>query len=29
MIFMWWPLYAYSVGFGLLSVYCACEPEQK
>jgi len=25
---MWWPLYAYSVAFGLLGVWCASEPEE-
>lgn len=24
---MWWPLYAYSVGFALLGLWCACERE--
>ncbi len=26
---MWWPLYAYSIGFGLLGLWCALEPEAR
>lgn len=26
---MWWPLYAYSVAFSLLGLWCALEPEAR
>lgn len=26
---MWWLLYAYSVGFSLLGLWCAREPEAR
>lgn len=26
---MWWPLYAYSVGLGLLGLWCGREPEAR